>query len=61
MWIPDPKTSAAVVANFRQIAKSGTLKLHPLVTRLLDPEVLEKMGAKPVGDGVANSRQTSDT
>ena len=47
---PDPKSATAVVANFRQVAKEGTLKLHPLVTRLLDPEVLEKMGAKPVGE-----------
>lgn len=30
--------------------KEGDLRLHPLVTRLVDGETLEKMGAKKVGD-----------
>lgn len=42
---PDQKTTATVIANFRQLVKEGGLKLHPLVTRLVDPETLQKMGA----------------
>lgn len=43
---PDSTTIATVIANFRQVAKEGELRLHPLITRLIDPEVLEKMGAR---------------
>jgi len=38
-----------VIANFKQVVKDGDLRLHPLITRLVDKETLEKMGAKPVG------------
>ena len=46
---PDAKTTAAVIANFRQLVKEGGLKLHPLVTRLVDRETLAKMGATRAG------------
>jgi hemolysin-activating ACP:hemolysin acyltransferase len=46
---PDAKTTAAVIANFRQLVKEGGLKLHPLVTRLVDPETLKRMGATRAG------------
>lgn len=46
---PDTKTTAAVIANFRQLVKDGDLRLHPLVTRLVDRETLAKMGAKRAG------------
>lgn len=46
---PDAKTTAAVIANFRQVVKEGGLKLHPLVTRLVDPETLQRMGATRAG------------
>ena len=42
---PDQRATASVIANFRQVVKEGSLKLHPLITRLIDPETLEKMGA----------------
>ena len=42
---PDAKATAAVIANFRQLVKEGGLKLHPLVTRLVDRDTLAKMGA----------------
>ncbi|WP_270934249.1 toxin-activating lysine-acyltransferase [Falsiroseomonas oryzae] len=42
----DKATTAAVIASFRQVAKSGELRLHPLITRLVEPEILEKMGAR---------------
>jgi hemolysin-activating ACP:hemolysin acyltransferase len=46
---PEPKMAASVIANFKQVVKDGDLRLHPLITRLVDKETLEKMGAKPVG------------
>jgi hemolysin-activating ACP:hemolysin acyltransferase len=53
---------AKVVANFRQVVKEGELRLHPIVTRLVDAETLEKMGARKspggvfsTGDGSADS------
>lgn len=49
---PDQRATAAVVANFRQVVKEGSLRLHPLITRLLDEETLRKMGAQK-GDGSA--------
>ncbi len=59
---PDAKTTAAVIANFRQLVKDGDLRLHPLVTRLVDRETLAKMGAKRVesveDDAVAGSSET---
>ena len=41
----DHKATASVIANFRQVVKEGSLKLHPVITRLVDAETLEKMGA----------------
>jgi len=47
---PDQKATASVIANFRQVVKEGGLKLHPLITRLVDEETLKKMGAQRGGD-----------
>ena len=44
------KVPVEVLANFGQLAKGGTLKLHPAVARRLSPEVLEKMGAVKDGE-----------
>lgn len=52
---PDAKTTAAVIANFRQLVKDGDLRLHPLVTRLVDRETLAKMGAKRAGTAEDNA------
>lgn len=46
---PTREATTAVIANFKQVVKEGDLRLHPLVTRLVDKETLEKMGAKPTG------------
>lgn len=43
---PDTKTVATVIANFKQVIKDGELHLHPLISRLVDGETLEKMGAR---------------
>lgn len=44
-----------MIANFGQVVKqgdgkdgNGDIKIHPLITRLVDPEVLKKMGASRV-------------
>lgn len=51
---PDQRSTASVIANFRQVVKQGSLKLHPLITRLVDAETLEKMGAtRGAGGGAA--------
>ncbi|MEM8750669.1 MAG: toxin-activating lysine-acyltransferase [Pseudomonadota bacterium] len=46
---PDAKTTAAVISNFKQIVKEGSLKLHPLITRLVDADTLKEMGAQKMG------------
>jgi hemolysin-activating ACP:hemolysin acyltransferase len=43
---PDEKTTARVIANFNQVVKEGSLRLHPLITRLVDEDTLKKMGAE---------------
>jgi hypothetical protein len=43
---PNRKMAASVIANLKQVVKEGSLHLHPLVTRLVDPETLQKMGAE---------------
>lgn len=43
---PTQKATANVIANFKQVVKDGSLRLHPLITRLVDKETLEKMGAE---------------
>ena len=41
---PDKKTTTSIIANFRQVVKGGNLRLHPIVTKLVDEETLAKMG-----------------
>ncbi|MCP4074423.1 MAG: hypothetical protein GY742_22280 [Hyphomicrobiales bacterium] len=40
-----------VLANFRQVVKGGNVALHPVVSAVVDPEVLAKLVVK--GDGPA--------
>lgn len=49
---PDRKVTAQVIANFKQLVKEGDLRLHPLVAKLVEPDVLEKMGAQRTAPGV---------
>lgn len=41
---PDARAAASVIAGFRQLVKEGSLRLHPIVTRLVDAETLKKNG-----------------
>lgn len=43
---PDQRTTANVIANFKQVVKEGNLRLHPIVTRLIDAETLQKNGRR---------------
>lgn len=45
---PSPKATTSVIANFRQIVKDGDLRLHPIITKLVDPETLARMAPKKV-------------
>jgi cytolysin-activating lysine-acyltransferase len=45
---PDQKTTASVIANFKQVVKEGGLRLHPLITKLVDEDTLKKMGAEKI-------------
>lgn len=46
---PDQRATASVIANFKQVVKDGSLRLHPVITRLVDAETLQKMGAEKIG------------
>ena len=52
---PDRKLAASVIANFKQVVKDGNLRLHPVITRLVDPETLEKMRAEKITDPKAGA------
>nr|WP_082733580.1 toxin-activating lysine-acyltransferase [Sphingobium sp. AS12] len=45
---PDQRTTANVIANFKQVVKEGSLRLHPIVTRLVDADTLQRMGAEKI-------------
>lgn len=45
---PDQRTTTNVIANFKQVVKEGSLRLHPIITRLVDAETLAKMGAEKI-------------
>ena len=48
----DRQQATSVLANFRQLAGARPAKIAPLVTRLIDPEVVAKLrGAEAEGQG----------
>lgn len=42
---PNEFLATAVIANFKQVIKTGDLRIHPIVTKIVGKEVLEKLGA----------------
>ena len=52
---PDAKTTTAVLSNFGKVVKSGNLRLHPLIGKLVDEETLRKLGAEKMGAAAASS------
>jgi hemolysin-activating ACP:hemolysin acyltransferase len=57
----DSATIATVIANFRQVAKKGELRLHPIITRMVDRETLEKMGARRTVETTEESEPASQS
>ena len=57
---PDQKATANVIANFGKVVKDGSLKLHPLVARLVDEETLRKLGAHKAGAAAGESAATEE-
>jgi hemolysin-activating ACP:hemolysin acyltransferase len=49
----DARATTNVLANFKQVVKEGSLRLHPLIARLIDEETLKKMGAEKIGNARA--------
>lgn len=58
---PDQKAVARVIANFKQVVKEGSLRLHPLIARLVDEETLRKMGAEKLSGASAAAVVTAPT
>ena len=38
------------LTNFKQVVKDKPVRIHPIVSQLVDPAVLEKMKVRPVGE-----------
>jgi cytolysin-activating lysine-acyltransferase len=49
----DTRATTNVIANFKQVVKEGSLRLHPLIARLVDEDTLKKMGAEKIGNARA--------
>jgi hypothetical protein len=41
--------SDSAYVNLKQVVKAGDLRMHPVITHLVDKETLTNMGAEPVG------------
>ena len=54
----DRKAATAVLANFRQLSGERAVKIHPIVARMIDPDVLEKLKARPAGAEAENGQDT---
>ena len=50
----DRKAATSVLTNFRQLSGERAVKIHPIVGRMIDPDVLEKLKAHAAG---AETRQ----
>ncbi|GLH82143.1 hypothetical protein SSBR45G_70520 [Bradyrhizobium sp. SSBR45G] len=54
---PSKKAAIAVLANFKQVVKDKPIRIHPIVSQLVDPDVLERMKVRTVGQGrISNSQ-----
>ena len=42
----DPKSTSLVISNFGKVVKGGSLRMHPLIAKMVDAEMLKKLGAK---------------
>jgi cytolysin-activating lysine-acyltransferase len=46
---PTQETATAVLTNFNKVASQEEVKVHPIVSRLVDPDILKKLAARPAG------------
>jgi cytolysin-activating lysine-acyltransferase len=46
----DRKAATSVLTNFRQLSGERSVKIHPIVGRMIDPDVLEKLKAGTAAD-----------
>ena len=53
---PSQKVATAVLANFKQVVKDKPVRIHPIVSQLVDPAVLEKMKVRPVGEAEGKAK-----
>jgi len=53
---PSREMATSVLRNFSKMAKSDTVKIHPMITQLVDPEILSKLIVKPGSDDVVASK-----
>ena len=56
----DARAATAVLANFRQLAGQRMVKIHPMVGRLIEPEVLERLRSGGAGHR-AEAKSSSQT
>jgi hemolysin-activating ACP:hemolysin acyltransferase len=50
---PGQANASAVLEGFGQIAKGAPVRIHPMIKRLVDPELLAKLGKKPAASAKA--------
>ena len=55
---PSQKIATAVLASFAQGVKDKPVRIHPIVSQLVDPAVLEKMKLRPVGEAEGKGQAT---
>lgn len=46
---PTQEAATALLANFNKLANQNEIKIQPIVSRLVDPDILKKLAAKPGG------------
>lgn len=44
-----PKLASMLLANFRQVEKGGDLRVHPMVARMVEPDMLKGMAGQAEG------------
>jgi cytolysin-activating lysine-acyltransferase len=54
----DRKAATAVLANFRQLSGQRDVKIHPIVARMIDQDVLAKLKAQPAGAAADKGQET---
>jgi len=56
---PSREMATSVLSNFSKVAKSETVKIHPMIAQLVDPEVLGKLIVKGGPNGNVDATKPS--